>query len=174
MQVREQASSGKQPWNSEVRISSTATTDELKSLIEKLSSIPAGNQKLLCMGKWLKDGVTLKEQGIKSGSKLMVSKIATTEQKEKIKQEENEASKIMRLTEAATQLAQRSEDSESDSRTFELVNQNGVRFDLPAADEQALKVGMALHEKGKSFQKKGDIKSAYELFSEAEKSFSKW
>ncbi len=58
---------------------------------------------------------------------------------------------------------------------MELVNQQGEVVHLSPQDEQGLKVGMTLHEKGKVYMsKKQDYRTALDLFVEADRAFSKW
>ncbi len=81
--------------------------------------------------------------------------------------------KVSKLTEAAEHMAKRTNDDYSDQPRFELLDQNGRRLSLSSTDEEGLKVGMALHEKGKAMIKKGQFKEAVEILIEADRGFSK-
>jgi len=159
----------------EITVNHSKTTKEVKDLINAMMAIPPESQKLLCMGKWLKDEQTLQAQGVKTGSKVLISitNYATKEQQQQLKAEVAEVNKINKLAEAAEHLAKRNADSFDDQPRFELMDQNGRPVNISNTDAEGLTVGMALQEKGKAMVRQGKFKEALEILTEADKAFSR-
>jgi len=55
---------------------------ELRNQVADLAKINIGQLKLLCAGKFLKDGVNLASQGIKEGSKILIMKTASNNEQQ--------------------------------------------------------------------------------------------
>lgn len=75
-------------WSGNVSISLTATTNDLKNALTKQTQIPAEGMKLLAAGKcvarcialanvprFLKDGISLADQGVKASTKILLLKV---------------------------------------------------------------------------------------------------
>eukprot|EP00698_Gefionella_okellyi_P005293 TRINITY_DN1481_c0_g2_i1.p1 TRINITY_DN1481_c0_g2~~TRINITY_DN1481_c0_g2_i1.p1 ORF type:complete len:537 (-),score=138.96 TRINITY_DN1481_c0_g2_i1:682-2292(-) len=154
-----------------------ALTDQLKSAIEQLTTISVAQQKLLCVGKYLKDGETLAGQKIKPNAKIIVMKIpdsqAIVATKAAAEEAKEEVSRVQKVVEAAAQVATRRDGGADryEQYYFELQNQDGTPVDLPAEHRQNIMSGMALHEKGKAELAKGQYRDALEFLLESDARF---
>ncbi|ELR11499.1 UBA/TS-N domain containing protein [Acanthamoeba castellanii str. Neff] len=188
-------------WTGDVSISLDATAADLKSKLQNLTGQPLHTMKLMCSGKILKNELSLKEQRVgstKASSMLMLMEDLAGK---KMELEQTEQQKILDETQvertlaAAQDLASRVDTDENEyaPQTLEIYNQSGQKMHLlPSTvffvflnvfcstdptwlgDQRALTVGMTLHDRGKALVKKGDLKTAAQMFLRAEsEGFSK-
>jgi len=169
-------------WTGDVSISLDATAADLKSKLQSLTGQPLHTMKLMCSGKILKNELSLKEQRVgstKASSMLMLMEdlagkkmeIEQTEQQKML-----DETQVERTLAAAQDLASRVDTDESEyaPQTLEIYNQSGQKMHLLPSDQRALTVGMTLHDRGKALMKKGDLKTAAQMFLRAEsEGFSK-
>jgi hypothetical protein len=170
-------------WQGDVSMPFSCTTLQLKQKLYEITAQPVPSMKLMCAGKILKNELTLLEQKVgstKTSSMIMLMEDKSEKQKEEIKQKEEEniidATRVERTLAAVQQLAEREDDQDSyyEPQSLEIVNQDGRRMQLLPADQKALKVGMALHDRAKAIAKQGDLRTALELFLRADtEGFSK-
>ncbi|KAL6077187.1 positive regulation of proteasomal ubiquitin-dependent protein catabolic process [Balamuthia mandrillaris] len=160
-------------WTGDVAVALASTTGwQLKEKLALCTREPPNGIKCLHAGKFLKDELTLQEQNVKPGARIMVMKERSDEEKQSIAQKEDDATKIDRLVSAATGLAERNEEEDEsyyEPTTVEIYNQAGAKIQLLPGDKKALTVGMTLHDKAKTLLRTGDVKTALDLFLRADK-----
>lgn len=135
---------------------------------------------LICGGKVLKDGdgtEKLSQLGIKNNAKILVSKVSSDQQKQKVEflAEEELSKRLTRLKDAATALAQRHADGSLPVEDFnlELENQSGEKVQLGSeTDQRAIMMGLMLHANGKQLISKQKYKDALEVLIMGEEAFS--
>ncbi|MCL7024672.1 hypothetical protein MKW94_026706, partial [Papaver nudicaule] len=143
---------------------------------------------LICAGKNLKDEEEnqnpprLSELGLKNNSKILASRVAVSspgnveeDPRTSFKKEEERATIIARIKDAATKMARRHADGSLPVENFnmELENQSGETFQLGSeTDRQGLMMGLMLHTNGKHLIKKQKFRDALDVLNMGEESFA--
>ncbi|KAL5697827.1 hypothetical protein ACHQM5_028938 [Ranunculus cassubicifolius] len=159
---------------------SNSTTLMLREEIAKRLSCDSQSINLICGGKVLKDcDEKLGELGVKNGSKILVTKVATDGGGKclgkELKDEEERSRLLDRIKAAATALAERHAEGSLPLENFniELEDQSGqkVHFGSETA-RQGVMMGLMLHAKAKRLIQKKMYKEALEVLIMGEESFS--
>lgn len=150
------------------------------------SSLAPNSINLICGGKVMKDEENqsqpkLSELGfIKNNSKILASRISVSDNVEEdprtsFKKEEERATTLARIKDAAVSLARRHADGSLPVENFniELENQNGETFQLGSeTDRQGLMMGLMLHTNGKHLIKQQKYRDALDVLNMGEESFA--
>ncbi|KAI3993166.1 hypothetical protein MKX01_009909 [Papaver californicum] len=149
------------------------------------SSLLPNSIKLICGGKVMKDEENqnqpkLSELGfVKNNSKILASRVSVSDNLEEdprtsFKKEEERATTLARIKDAAVSLARRHADGSLPVENFnmELENQNGETFQLGSeTDRQGLMMGLMLHANGKHLIQKQLYRDALDVLNMGEESF---
>ncbi|KAI3884005.1 hypothetical protein MKX03_005280 [Papaver bracteatum] len=151
------------------------------------SSLLPNSINLICGGKVMKDDENqsrpkLSELGfVKKNSKILASRISASDNVEEdprtsFKKEEERATTLARIKDAAVSLARRHAADGSlpvENFNMELENQNGETFQLGSeTDRQGLMMGLMLHTNGKHLIKQQKYREALDVLNMGEESFA--
>lgn len=135
---------------------------ELIDCIAAEIGVEGSRVKLIINGKVIKHSSSLEEQGVKNGAQIMALIVA--ENLEDLKKEDSIYSEMKATRDDAKLL------SESMFEEYmKLEDQSGKAVHLPPTEKQALLVGLALHERGRSAAGQGEYPLALLLFLEADR-----
>ncbi|XP_023329738.1 NEDD8 ultimate buster 1 isoform X2 [Eurytemora carolleeae] len=139
-------------------------------LVNKISTMVDRNPamlKLISGGKVIQENVSLKEQGVKTSSTVMVLLISSSQSVQMVAEQR----KLLEQTkEDAGRLGEKN--AVKDDYYLQVADQSGRSLQLPAAEKKALIIAMSLHEKGRAALLSGDYSLAVVLLLEAESEFS--
>jgi len=137
-------------------------------LLEKLAEmteLKVDNIQVITGGRVVKKNSTLKAQGFKNSSNLMLVKVGDDKSLKLVAEQR----KILDDTKSdAKRLGGR---KSHDDHSLQIADQSGKSIDLPKKEKEALVIAMSLHEKGKSALKNKDYSLAIVLLLEADQEF---
>ncbi|XP_034250174.1 NEDD8 ultimate buster 1-like [Thrips palmi] len=149
----------------EVQISLNARGKDLADAVSQISGKPVDQIKLICGGRLLKQEQNLKDQGVKSSSKIMA--IAINEDPNEVDKGLSYSKLCEKTRSAASTLSRK----RNQYASLELENQTGSSLKLDQREKQALCLALALHERGRSALKRNENSLALLLFLEADQEF---
>ncbi|KAK3932435.1 NEDD8 ultimate buster 1 [Frankliniella fusca] len=149
----------------EIEISLSATGKELENAVSEISGKPSEQIKVVFNGRVIKKDVPLKDQGLKSSSKIMAIALSTES-----KDVENHLM-YEKLCEKTRSAASTLSKESNEYASFELENQVGSSLKLDQKEKSALCLALALHERGRSSLKRGNHSLALLFFLEADREF---
>ncbi|XP_026273356.1 NEDD8 ultimate buster 1-like [Frankliniella occidentalis] len=149
----------------EVEISLNATGKELETAVSEISGKPADQIKLVFSGRVIKKDICLKDQGLKSSSRIMAIALSTESH------EVEEDLMYEKLCEKTRSAASTLSKGSNEYASLELENQVGNSLKLDPKEKEALCLALALHERGRSSLKRGHHSLALLFFLEADREF---
>ncbi|XP_022732038.1 uncharacterized protein LOC111286377 isoform X4 [Durio zibethinus] len=158
------------------------TVAMLREEVAKRSNVEGPDSiNLIASGKVLKDGdgtEKLSQLGIKNNAKILASRLSVDEGKSlkhELMAEEERSRRLARVKAAATALSKRHVDGSLpiDDFNIELENQGGQKVQLGTeTDQQAVMMGLMLHENAKNLIRRQLYKDALEVLTMGEEAFS--
>lgn len=168
--IRIKWSKGLKARNRMVQIDANQTGTDLKIKLAGLVDKDPAVIKIIAGGKVLQEEKSLKDQGIKTSSTVMVVLVSSQSQKQQ--QIVDEQRKILLDQTKADAARLGSKDADKDDYYLQIADQSGRALQLPQEERKALVIAMSLHEKGREALHQGDYPSALVFLLEAEQEFS--
>ncbi|KAH9290901.1 hypothetical protein KI387_035018, partial [Taxus chinensis] len=153
------------------------TVSMLRAELAKRSNSNPDSLNVICAGRILKKEFAdekLTDVGLKSNSKILMSKVAL-DQAKTINDELQTQKRLARIKAAVDEMTRRhtNDSFPIDQFSIELENQHGEKMLAGSeTDQRAVMMGLMLHAKGRHFIEKGQYKDALEILSMGEDAFS--
>lgn len=149
----------------EVTISLNARGKDLANAVSEMLGKPSDQMKFVHGGRLLKLEESLKDQAVKSSSKIMA--IALNEDSDEV----NRTLSYTKLCEKTRSAASTLSKNSNQYASLELEDQAGSSLKLDQKEKKALCLALALHERGRAVLKRSEYSLALLLFLEADEEF---